>query len=208
MNKRVVECIERLERFMGTVTDANAVPREAGAFMHALILATGAKRAVEIGTSYGYSGLWIASALAENGGRLITIDREQRKTESAQTAFESAGLLDRVELRTGSAADVLVIIDGPIDFVLNDADKENCKRYVELMVDKLADRAIVLTDNTLTHSEQLAGFLAWIRGRPDFCSAHVPVGNGMELSVRLRAKAARSCADQSPIDSRRVGKKA
>jgi predicted O-methyltransferase YrrM len=171
---------------MGTVTDANPVPREAGAFIHALILAGGAKRAVEIGTSYGYSGLWIASALKENGGRLITIDRDPRKTESARTAFESAGLLDRIELRTGSAADVLPTIEGPIDFVLNDADKENCRRYVELIVDKLADRAVVLTDNTLTHPEQLARFLAWIRGRADFYSAHVPIGNGMEMSVRRR----------------------
>jgi len=192
MNKRVIECIERLERFMGTVTDANSVPREAGAFMHALILATGAKRAVEIGTSYGYSGLWIASALAENGGRLITIDRDPRKSGASRGAFESAGLLDRIELRTGAAADVLATIEGSFDFVLNDADKENCKRYVELIAGKLTDRAIVLTDNTLTHPEQLSDLLAWIRGRSDFCSAHVPVGNGMELSVKLGSKTTRS----------------
>ena len=184
MTPCVRECIERLERFMGTVTDANPVPREAGAFMHALILATGAKRAVEIGTSYGYSGLWIASALAENGGRLTTIDHDPRKSESARTAFESAGVLGRIVLRTGSAVDVLEGLDGPIDFVLNDADKGNCIKYVDLLAEKLSDRAVVLTDNTLTHPKQLADFLAWIRGRPDFCSAHVPIGNGMEMSVR------------------------
>ena len=186
MNKRVIECIDRLERFMGTVTDANAVPREAGAFMHALVLATEAKRAVEIGTSYGYSGLWIASALAENGGRLITIDHNPRKSEAACRAFESAGLSEYVELQTGSAVDVLEGLKGPIDFVLNDADKDHCTRYVDLLAEKLSDRAMVLTDNTLTHSEQLTGFLTWIRGRSDFFSAHVPVGNGMELSVRFR----------------------
>ncbi len=186
MTKRVVECIDRLDRFMGTVTDANPIPREAGAFVHALILATRAKRAVEIGTSYGYSGLWIASALRENGGRLMTIDHDPRKAESARATFESAALESYIEQRTGSALEILRTIDGPIDFVLNDADKENCTRYVDLLAEKLSDRAIVLTDNTLTHPEQLAYFLTWIRGRPDFCSAHVPVGNGMELSVRLR----------------------
>ncbi len=185
MTPRVRECIDRLERFMATATDANPLPREAGAFVHALILANRSRRAVEIGTSYGYSGLWIASALAENGGRLITIDRESRKTESARTAFESAGLLDFIDLRTGSATDVLPTIQGPIDFVLNDADKENCRLYVELVADKLADRAAVLTDNTLTHANQLTDFLAWIRRRPDFCSSHLPVGNGMEMSVKL-----------------------
>ena len=207
MNERVLESIERLERFMGTVTDANPVPREAGMFMHALVLATGAKRAVEIGTSYGYSGLWIASALTENGGRLITIDHDPRKSEAARRAFESAGLSEYVELQTGSAVDVLEGLKGPIDFVLNDADKDNCTRYVDLLADKLSDRAIVLTDNTLTHPVQLADFLGWICGRPDFCSAHVPVGNGMELSVRIGSKAVRSLANQSPIDSRRAERK-
>lgn len=91
--------------------------------------------------------------------------------------------------------------------MLNDADKENCQRYVELFAEKLSDRAVVLTDNTLTHPEQLAGFLTWIRGRPDFCSVHVPVGNGMELSVRLGSKAVSSCANRSPIESRRAEKK-
>ena len=186
MNERGLESIERLERFTGTVSDAYAVPREAGAFMHALILATGAKRAVEIGTSYGYSGLWIASALTENGGRLITIDHDLRKTDSARMTFQSAELDACIELRTGCALEVLRTIDGPIDFVLNDADKENCTRYVDMLAEKLSDRAIVLTDNTLTHPEQLADFLAWMRGRTDFYSAHVPVGNGMELSVKLR----------------------
>lgn len=184
MTPRLRECIERLERYMATVTDANPVPREAGAFMHALILATGAKRAVEIGTSYGYSGLWIASALAENGGQLITIDLDPRKTVSARMTFESAGLDSCITLRTGGALDVLPTINAPIDFVLNDADKENCIKYVDLLLEHLSDRAIVLTDNTLTHPKQLADFLAWIRGRPDFCSAHVPIGNGMEMSIK------------------------
>ncbi len=184
MTERVRECIERLERFMGTVQDAYAVPREAGAFMHALLLATGAKRAVEIGTSYGYSGLWIASALVENGGRLITIDHDPRKSEAARGALESAGLLECVEFRTGSAEEILATLDGPIDFVLNDADKENCIRYVELLADKLSERAVVLTDNTLTHPRELADFTAWIRGHPTFCSVHLPIGNGMEMSVK------------------------
>ena len=184
MNQRVADALERLERFMGTVQDAYAVPREAGAFIHALILATGAKRAVEVGTSYGYSGLWIASALAENDGRLITIDHDPRKSEAARKAFESAGLLEYVELQTGSAAEILATLDGPIDFGLNDADKENCIRYVELLADKLNERAVVLTDNTLTHPRELANFTAWIRQHSEFCSAHVPIGNGMEMSVK------------------------
>jgi predicted O-methyltransferase YrrM len=184
LRRAAADAIGELERFMPTVDDALAVPREAGQFMHAMVLACGAKRGLEIGTSYGYSGLWIASALAENGGTLVTIDHETRKSEAARGHFETAGLADCVDLRTGRAADVIASMAGPFDFVLNDADKENCIRYVELLADKLVDRAIVLTDNTVDMADDLAAFVAWIRRREDFFSTGVPVGNGMELSVK------------------------
>jgi predicted O-methyltransferase YrrM len=171
---------------MRTVDDAYAVPREAGAFMHALILATGAKRAVEIGTSYGYSGLWIASALAQTGGKLITIDRNAQKTAAARSAFEEAGLAPIIEQRTGSALEILPELSGPFDFALNDADKENCIRYVELLSQRMSPRGVILTDNTLTHADQLAGFVAWVRGREEFYSTRVPIGNGMEMTVRCQ----------------------
>jgi predicted O-methyltransferase YrrM len=184
MNSRVQESIERVERFIGSVDDAFAVPREAGAFMHALILATGAKRAIEIGTSYGYSGLWIASALVENGGRMITIDHDPKKTSAARSTFEAAGLGAVVECRTGEACDVLPDLEGPIDFALNDADKQNCVKYVELLSRKLGPRGVILTDNTTTHADQLAGFIQWVRGLEGFFSTSVPVGNGMEMTVK------------------------
>jgi len=184
MNERISETIGRLERFLGTVDDGMAIPREAAEFVHVVVLATGARRAVEIGTSYGYSGIWIAAALAHNGGRLITIDKEARKTAAARENLASAGLLDRVELLTGEARIALASIQGPVDFVLNDADKQNLIEYVELLTDRLADRAVVLTDNTLTHPQQLAEFLRWIRHHLQYRSAHVPVGNGMEMSVK------------------------
>ncbi len=184
MIPRVAGVIASLERFMATVGDAMAVPRDAGQFMHALILATGAKSGLEIGTSYGYSGLWITSALAENGGMLVTIDHEERKSEAARGYFETAGLAAHVDLRVGTALDVLETLAGPFDFVLSDADKENCRRYVELVTDKLTDRAVVVTDNITTHETQLAEFMAWIRRHGDFCSTSVPVGNGMELSIK------------------------
>jgi predicted O-methyltransferase YrrM len=185
VNEKVAEVIRQIESFMATVDDALAIPREAGEFVHGLVLATRAKRAVEIGTSYGYSGLWIGSALSQHGGTLITLDHDPKKHDKARSYFDSAGLAGCVDLRCGRAADLLAVLEAPIDFVLNDADKENCLRYVDLLVDKLSDRAIVLTDNTTSHAAELAEFVARMRGRSDFHSSHVPIGNGMELSVKL-----------------------
>jgi len=184
MTKRILDCIQRLEREMVGKTDAKPVPHEAGAFMHALILATRARHGLEIGTSYGYSGLWIAAALAENKGRLVTLDHDPRKTDAARATFESAGLSDIIETKVGAALDLLPALDGPFDFVLNDADKDNCIRYVDIIAGKLADRGVILTDNTLTHAPQLSGFLDWVRAQSGFYSTSVPIGNGMELTVK------------------------
>ncbi len=183
MHPAVARVIDQVETFMAGKDDALNIPREAGVFVYGLLLATRATRAVEIGTSYGYSGLWIGAALQQNGGRLLTIDREPHKSDAAATHFAAAGLAECIECRTGVAADLLHDVDGPVDFVLSDADKENCREYAELLTPKLADRAVLLTDNTLTHAEELAGFCAWIRDHGAFESCNLTIGNGMELSV-------------------------
>jgi len=188
MNTEVKETIQQLEESMKMVDDALALPREVGEFIHGLILASGAKRGLEIGTSYGYSGLWSASALAANGGTLVTIDCDPRKTEAARTSFQKAKLTDCIELRTGAAVDVIAALHGPFDYVLNDADKENCLTYVEQIADRLTDRAIVLTDNTISHAPQLAAFVTWVRRRVDFWSVGLVIGSGMEMSVKLGGK--------------------
>lgn len=186
IDERVRGVIERLESFMAGVDDALALPREAAAFVHALTLSLRTRVALEIGTSYGYSGLWIASAVRYRGGRLITIDHDERKTAAAQRNFEAAGLSDAVDCQTGAALELLGRINDPIDFVLNDADKEHCIEYVQILTPKLSDRAVVLTDNTRTHPEALAPFLEWMRTRGEFVSTEIPIGNGMEMSVHCR----------------------
>jgi len=185
MNEKTAGIIRRVEEFISRKDDALAIPRDAGEFIHALLLATRAKRALEIGTSYGYSGLWIASALRRNGGILVTIDMERRKHDVAAKYFADAELADCVRLETGIALEVIERLEGHFDFVLVDADKENCIRYVEAIEGKLSSRSIVLTDNTLTHAEQLADYLDWIRNHNAFKSASIPIGNGMEMSVKV-----------------------
>lgn len=184
MNTTVRKAIASCAAFIDGRDDAMALPPVAAEFVYALILATGATRGVEIGTSFGYSGLHIGAALAENGGRLVTIDVLPTKSEAARAYFEQAGLGEVITCETGRAIDVINRLTGPVDFVLNDADKANCRPYVEALLPKLESRAVVLTDNSITHAAEVADFVEWVRKHPDFESFHVPIGNGFEMSVR------------------------
>lgn len=183
-DERVHQVIEDLERFIPTVDDALALPRPAAELVHALIRIGGYRRGVEIGTSYGYSGLWIASALRAYGGRLVTIDHDPRKREAARARFAEAGLAEVVDSKTGTALDVLAELTGPFDFALIDADKENCVNYFRLLAPRMGPRSLIVTDNTTTHAEALAPFLSYLDELTDWHTCVTPVGNGMALSVQ------------------------
>lgn len=185
MNSALKLTIEECRKFIQGRDDALALPVEAASFAHALVLSRGAKRCLEIGTSYGYSGLWIGGAVQINGGKLITVDKHQRKSDIAAAYFADAGLGDVVECMTGLAADVIRALEGPFDFVLNDADKENLTTYVEMLHGKLAPHAVILTDNITSHAAEAAPFVEHMHNHPAFFSTLVPIGSGMELSVYL-----------------------
>jgi len=184
MNDTVRQAIAACAGFIADRTDALALTPEAAEFAYALVRATHATRAVEIGTSYGFSGLHIGAAVAENGGTLTTIDVLPGKTRTAQGFFNQAGLGEAIRCETGPAIEVLNRLNGPFDFVLIDADKPNCQAYAEALLPKLMPGAVILTDNTLTHAAELAGFMAWARSCPQLKSVHLPIGNGFEMSVR------------------------
>ncbi len=188
LDEHVRETIEKVRTFIADKADAWALPLTAAEFLHAWILATGAKRGLEIGTSYGWSGLWIGSALRENNGGLITIDVEPRKSRVALTHFQEAQLTTTIEVVTGDAGEIITDLAGPFDFVLNDADKQGSQRYFDLLTDKMAPGAAFISDNAISHAHAFAGFLENLRGREDFFSVTVPIGNGFSIAVKRPGK--------------------
>ncbi len=185
MDQRIEQVIARVRAFIDTKDDAWALPEVSARFVHGIVLACKARRCVEIGTSYGYSGLWIGAAAAANGGTLVTIDIEQRKSDIARGYFREAGLDVVIDCRVAPAAEVLAALSGPIDLALNDADKENCIHYAELLHALMPIGGVVLTDNA-TSNEVVAGeFLPWVRADRRFASALIDVGNGIECSVKV-----------------------
>ena len=100
------------------------MPEIDGRTLHELILKHRYQRAVEIGTSTGHSGVWIAWALSKTGGKLVTIDIDARRHAIAVANFREAGLADYIDARLGNAHEIVPRLEGPMDFVFSDADKE------------------------------------------------------------------------------------
>jgi caffeoyl-CoA O-methyltransferase len=109
---------------------------------------SGARRAVEIGTFTGYSGLSIAEGLAE-GGTLVTCDIDPVATAIAQAHWDQVPWGAKIDLRLGLAADTLATVDGPLDLAFIDADKGNYTTYWELLVPKMRTGGLIVVDNVL-----------------------------------------------------------
>ena len=117
-----------LESRRGTWRDLN-VPDVDGQVLHDMIVRRKFTRALEIGTSTGHSGVWIAWALAKTGGKLITVEIDPRRHRVAVANFKEAGLSNYIDARLGDAHTVVPALPGPFDFVFSDADKDWYKNY-------------------------------------------------------------------------------
>jgi len=160
------------------------IPRDAGHFLHILTRAMGAQQVLEIGTSSGYSGIWLATALQHTGGELITVERDSSKVNLARRNFRRAGVAEVVDLRMGDALRVLNKVAGPFDLVFFDAGKQDQLDFLKTLLERGQVRAggLIVSDNALTHPSALAPYSSFVRTHPRMESVMVPVGNGFEMS--------------------------
>jgi caffeoyl-CoA O-methyltransferase len=124
------------------------VGRVEGQFLGSLVRSTGAKRILELGTFTGYSSISMALALPDDG-RLVTCDVNPETTEIARRYATEAGVVDRIDYRTGPALETIAQLDGEFDLVFIDADKPNYLNYYDATLPKLAPRGLMILDNTL-----------------------------------------------------------
>jgi caffeoyl-CoA O-methyltransferase len=103
---------------------------------------------LEIGTFSGYSALAMAGGLPPEG-RIVTCELSPERAEFAQGYFDRSPWRDRIDLRVGPALDTVTALDGPVDFVFIDADKDGYPGYYEAVVPKLSPRGVIAVDNTL-----------------------------------------------------------
>ncbi|MBN2337667.1 MAG: class I SAM-dependent methyltransferase [Acidobacteria bacterium] len=123
------------------------VPEADGRALYDLVVRNNYKRALEIGTSNGYSGIWIAWALSKTGGKLITVEIDPGRHREALGYFARAGLDRYIDARLGDAHEVVPALEGPFDFVFCDADKEWYTKYLEAVLPKLTVGGIFAAHN-------------------------------------------------------------
>jgi caffeoyl-CoA O-methyltransferase len=125
-----------------------------GRFLEMLVFATGARRVLELGTYSGYSALSMAHALPPDG-RIISCEYSDEHADFAQRHIDASPYADRIEIRRGPAIDTIATLDGPFDLVFVDADKTSYAAYVEACLPLLAERGLMVIDNTLWSREVL-----------------------------------------------------
>lgn len=168
-------------------SDERSLPigEEAGAFLNLLIKVLRPKLLLELGTSNGYSTVWLAEAARAIGGKVITIEALEEKQTYARAAIAKAGLGDIVDFRLGDAIDILKTLPGPFDFVLLDIWKDLYIPCLDLFYPKLAPGAIVAADNMIepaAHQAEAADYRHAVRAKPHMQSLLLPLGQGIELS--------------------------
>ena len=166
-----------LDEHQGHWRDLN-VPAADGQILFDLIVAHGYKRALEIGTSTGHSGTWIAWALSKTGGKLVTIEIDAGRYDQAVRNFQAAGLADRIDARLGDAHALVPQLDGPFDFVFSDADKDWYIEYFQAVAPKLLSGGCIAAHNV---SERGRGwnreYLEFVRAQPGFTTTVDPRGS-------------------------------
>ncbi len=157
-----------LERTRYQWRDMN-VPASDGKVLYDLIIKNGYTRALEIGTSTGHSGIWIAWALSKTGGKLITIEIDESRHNQALANFREAGLADVIDARLGDAHELVPKLEGPFDFVFSDADKWWYKNYLVAVLPKLEVGGCFTAHNVTgqRRSRGITEFLGYLENLPN-----------------------------------------
>lgn len=160
-----------------------AVGPETGRLINILARSLEKPVILELGTSYGYSGIWLGHAAQAAGGRLITMELQDYKSAFARKMAEQAGLAESIEFRVGDAVRMIGELPAGIDFVLVDLWKDLYTPCLEAFYPKLNPGAIIVADNMIRPGgEGVRLYGRTIRAKPGMTSVLLPVGSGLEVS--------------------------
>jgi predicted O-methyltransferase YrrM len=158
---------------------------ESGRLINILAKSLEAPTILELGTSYGYSTIWLAEAARASGGRVVTMELSEKKVAYARDMSKKAGLADFVDFRIGDAVKMIEELPHGIDFVLVDLWKNLYVPCLEAFYPKLNSGAIIASDNMIepaSEHEAVMRYQQIVRSKAKISSILVPVGSGVEIS--------------------------
>ena len=169
--------------------------REVGRLLELLACATRPRRILEIGTALGYGTLCLARGAPQ--ATVVSLDRDAEIQAEAATWLERGGVGERVELLCGEALELLVGLDGPFELAYIDADKPGYRRYLDLLLPRLAVGGLVVADNLLwkglvasdhidEETDAIRSFNGYLMIHPQLRAVVVPLGDGVGVAAKTK----------------------
>ena len=192
MDRNLEQILAELEQF-GAANDATAkekpqkmlnITRDTGKFLDILIRSTRSTRILEIGTSNGYSTLWLANAARDLNGKVITLELLEAKAGMARENFARSGLSDWIDLRLGEAEEFLAANSSPFDIIFLDSNRAQYAEWWPLLDRTLKPGGLLVVDNAISHESEMAEFTRIVESAPAYASVIVPVGKGELLAYK------------------------
>jgi caffeoyl-CoA O-methyltransferase len=152
-----------------------------------LAVSNKAKNIVEIGTSMGYTTLWLAYAASITGGKVVTCEIDPARADEARANLEKANMADYVEVLTGDARELLRHQEEPVDLIFIDGEKEQYETYFDVVYKRLGVGSMIAADNVVSHENILSDYVTYVQNHPNLESVTVPVGRGLEITVKITA---------------------
>lgn len=183
VEERILGVLERMRAEKATYL---SVPPEDGRWLRVLTEASRAGHVVEVGTSTGYSSLWIALALVSTGGKLTTLEIDEGRAASARKHFADAGVADRIEVVVGDAHRTVRDVPSPVDVVFLDADKDGYSDYFSVLSPRVRPGGLVLAHNVGMVRE----YLQSVADNPAFETVYYMGGGGLAVTLKKSGAAA------------------
>jgi predicted O-methyltransferase YrrM len=184
MRPNIQKLLNELENFGKTNYTFN-IPASTGKFFYNLVLISKAKNILEIGTSNGYSTIWLAEAAKKNKGKVTTIEISEKKVKMAKENFKRAKL-SNIKIIHGDALKEIPKLKEKYDLMFIDAIKRDYVKYLQLNEQNLKKGAIIVADNAIIFKEKMKHYLNYLQNNKNYSSVLVPIGTGVEFSIKLK----------------------
>ncbi len=185
---------DKLKELEKTQKEFWNIDRYSAILLSILIKSACYKNIVEVGASNGYSGLWLANAAKETGGKVITVEFHKCRFDVAKANFEECGLSDFIDIKQEMAIDMLNDLTKDdynsseecfLDFAFVDANKAQYIKYYEIIDKKLRKGGMICFDNMISHKEKVVDLYEAITNNPDYQTVMFPSVAGMLIALKV-----------------------